>query len=209
MSLFGWLTGADKAAKALKNANQDATAATREGQAKSEALMLPGANYQPAQNRMFDLLGLNGAQGQEDAFGAYRESPEVAYMREQGLAGAKNAAAASGHLGGTRTQARLGEINQGIAQGGFGDYYSRLRDLYESTKGTASGVASGYTGTANRLGDIALGYGQQKAQSATQNSPWSVISGGAAILADLAGTAFGKPPTGQASYKGSSIYDIR
>ena len=202
MSLIGWLTGSDKAAKAIKQANKKAEALTREGWAKSEALMLPGANYQPAQNKMFDLLGLNGAQGQENAFGAYRESPEVAFMREQGEGALQRAAAAGGGLASGRTLTDATRFGQGLAQQGFGDYYSRLRDLYESTIGTAGGVAGGYTNKGSQLSNLALNYGQQKAGMATQNSPWSVISGGAAILADLAGTAFGKPPTGQANYGG-------
>lgn len=192
MSLFGWLTGADKAAKALKKANAQATAFTREGQ----DMLRPGANYQPAQNKMFDLLGLNGAQGQENAFGAYRESPEVAFMREQGEGSLQRSAAAGGGLASGRTLADSQRFGQGLEQQGFGDYYSRLRDLYESTKGTAGQVA----GYSNRLGDLALGYGQQKASMAQQNSPWSVISGIGAIGADIAGTYFGKPKTSTSIY---------
>lgn len=192
MSLFGWLTGADKAAKALKKANAQATAFTREGQ----DMLRPGANYQPAQNKMFDLLGLNGAQGQENAFGAYRESPEVAFMREQGEGALQRSAAAGGGLASGRTLADSQRFGQGLEQQGFGDYYSRLRDLYESTKSTAGQVA----GYSNRLGDLALGYGQQKASMAQQNSPWSVISGIGAIGADIAGTYFGKPKTSTSIY---------
>lgn len=206
MSLLGWLTGADKAAKATNRAYKAATAATKAGQAKSEALMLPGANYQPAQNKLFDLLGLNGAQGQQNAFGAYQESPEVAFMREQGEGALQRSAAAGGGLASGRTLADSQKFGQGLAQQGFGDYYSRLRDFYESTKGTAGGVAAGYTGTANRLGDLALGKGQAKAQSATQNSPWSVISGIAGIGADLAGAYMGMPKVPGASSASSYAY---
>lgn len=199
MSLLGWLTGADKAAKATNKGFNKATALTQQGQQQATDLMLPGANFQPAQNKLFDLLGLNGAQGQQNAFGAYQESPEVAFMRQQGEQGGLRAAAAGGGLASGRTMADLSKFNQGVSQQGFGDYYSRLRDIYESTKGTAGGVASGYTSGANRLADLALGKGQAKAASATANSPWSVISGIGAIGADLAGTYFGKPKT-------SSIY---
>lgn len=193
MGLFSWLTGADKAASALKKANKTATGAINTAQAKSDALMLPGANYQPAQNKLFDLLGLNGAQGQQNAFGAYQESPEVAFMREQGEGSLQRAAAAGGGLASGRTLADSQKFGQGLAQQGFGDFYSRLRDLYESTKGTAGGVAQGYTNTGNRLADIAGGYGQQRAQMAQQNSPWSVISGVGAIGADMLGSWMGKP----------------
>lgn len=203
MSLFGWLTGADKAAKALKQANKKAEAFTREGQAKSEALMLPGANYQPAQSKMNALLGLSGGQAQEDAYGDYRESPGVAFQRQQGEDAALRAASAGGHLAGTRTQKNLSQFNQGLAEQGFGDWYSRLREMYESSKGTASGIAGSRINTSGRLGDLALGYGQQKAQAATQNSPWSVISGLGAIGADAAGAYFGMPPKPKS---GTSIY---
>lgn len=206
MSLLGWLTGADKAAKATKKAYGEASALTREGQAKSEALMLPGANYQSVQSKMMALLGLSGGQAQEDAYGDYRESPGVAFQRQQGEAAALRAGSASGHLGGTRTQKNVSQFNQGLAEQGVGDWYSRLRDLYESTKSTAGNVASGYTGTASRLGDLALGYGQQKANAATQNSPWSMISGIGAIGADVLGSYLGKPKT---SFSGSSIYGIK
>jgi hypothetical protein len=200
MSLFGWLTGSDKAAKAIKQANKKAEALTREGWAKSEALMLPGANYQPAQNKMFALLGLDGAQAQENAFGAYRESPEVAFMREQGEGALQRAAAAGGGVASGRTLTDATRFGQGLAQQGFGDYYSRLRDLYESTKGTAGGVAGGYTNKGSQLSNLALNYGQQKAGMAQQNSPWSVISGIGAIGADALGSWLGKPKQSTSIY---------
>lgn len=200
MGLFSWLTGSDKAASAINKAYKKAEAATKEGQAKAEALMLPGANYQPAQSKLFALLGLDGAQAQEDAFGAYRESPEVDFMREQGEGAMQRAAAAGGSLASGRTFTDANKFGQGLAQQGYGDWFSRLKELYESTKSTAGGVAGTYGGTASRLGDLALGKGQAKASLAQQNSPWSVISGIGAIGADALGGWLGKPKTSKSIY---------
>jgi hypothetical protein len=203
MSFFGWLTGADKAAKATKKAYNAAEALTREGQQKATDLLLPGANYQPAQSKIMALLGLEGGQAQEDAYGSYRESPGVAFQRQQGEQAALRAASASGSLGGTRTQKNLSQFNQGLAEQGFGDWYSRLREMYDSQKGTAGQVAGGYTSGASRLSDLALGRGQAKAQLATQNSPWSVIGGLTGIAADAAAMYMGMPPKPKS---GSSVY---
>ena len=200
MSLLGWLTGSDKALKATKKAYKSADALTREGQAKAEALLLPGSNYQPAQSKMMALLGLDGGQAQEDAFGAYRESPEVAFMREQGEGALNRTAAAGGRLASGRTLADSQKFGQGLAQQGFGDFYSRLRDLYESQKSTAGGVAGSRVSSFNRLGDLKLGLGQAKASAATSSSPWSLISGIGAIGADALGSYLGKPKTSSSIY---------
>lgn len=205
MSLIGWLTGSDKALKAQKKAYNDATKLTQEGYQKATDLLSPGANYQPAQSKLMALLGLDGSQAQEDAFGDYRESPEVDFMRTQGEGALQRSAAAGGGLASGRTLVDANKFGQGLAQQGYGDWFSRLRDLYESTKGTAGQVSGLYTGRSSALSNLALGKGQAKASAATASSPWSVISGIGAIGADALGSYLGKSKT---KYGGSSIYDI-
>lgn len=200
MSILGFITGSDSINKAAHDTNKayrNAAALTTQGWDKASGILSPGANYMPVQNKLWDLLGLNGAQGQQDAFGQYQESPGVAFMRNQGEQSLERAAAAGGGLASGRTLADANTFGQGVAEQGYGDYFSRLQDLFRSAKGTASDLASGYTGNASRLSDLALGRGQASANYTMQKGAIvpNLITGGLGIGADLLGNYLGKPKT--------------
>lgn len=207
MAFFDFLTGADEAAKASKKATREAINFAREGQEKaSNALtqyLAPGANYGPAQSKLYDLSGLNGAQSQQNAFAQYQESPEVQFYRDQGLEAAQRSAAARGSLMSGRTLADLSDYNQNLAKTAYGDYYNRISGLYGSALNTAGALGGGLAGIygngGNTLANLAMTGGQQQAQYAGQQGGVlgdllsQGIAGGAYIYGNRTGSSYGKP----------------
>lgn len=214
MAFFDFLTGADEGAKAIKKATQQAIQFQREGQDKAVGALTdrlaPGANYGPIQSKLYDLSGVNGAQAQQDAFGRYVESPEVAFMRQQGEQAIQRSAAARGGLTSGRTLTDLAKFGQDLAQQGYSDYFGRLRDLYGSALNTAgalgSGVSSIYSNGGNNLANIAMSGGQQKAQydSAAGGVLGDLLSQGLALAGYAGGQYLGRPGSTGSSYGGSS-----
>ena len=186
-------SGIKKARKASDKAYKNAKNFTLQGQAEADKLLMPGSNYQPAQGTLEKLLGLQGAQAQEDAYGDYRESPGVAWARGQGEESAMRGAAAGGQLASGRTLADLNAYGQGVAEQGFGDFYNRLRDLYGTKLGVAGNLAGMKTNTYNNLANLALGKGQARAGYAMQKGAIipNLISQGSQILGGIAGSALG------------------
>ena len=203
MAFLDFLSGADEAQVEIRKATKQAINFQREGQQKATDLLSPGANYGPVQSKLYDLSGLNGGQAQQAAFGQYVESPEVAFMRSQGEGAAQRAAAAGGRLASGRTLADLNSFGQGLAQQGYGNYYSRLRDLYGSALGTANGLAGIYANGGNTLANITLQGGQQQAQYAGQRGGMlgDLLSQGAALAAyAYGGGSVGTPGNSGSSY---------
>lgn len=202
MAFFDFLTGADEQADAIKQATKKAIAFEKEGRDTAVAGLQPGANYQPIQGRLYDLAGLNGGQAQQNAFGQFQESPEIAFQRQQGEEAAQRGAAAGGHLASGRTLADLSKFGQGLASQSYGDYYNRLRDLYGSALGTAGNIAGIRSGSGSNLANLAMSGGQQYAQArgAQGGVLGDLLSQGAA----LAAYAYGGGQVGTPGSTGSS-----
>jgi len=83
------------------------------------------------------LSGAMGSEAQEGAYQDYRESPGVAFAREQGLRGINQQASATGNLGGGNRLKRLTDYSQGLALQDFNNYFNRL--------GSVTGVGLGAT----------------------------------------------------------------
>lgn len=193
MAFFDFLTGADEQAKAIKKSTEQSIAFAREGQEKAANVLRPGANYAPIQSRLYDLSGLNGQQSQEDAFGAFRESPQYQFLREQGEQSAMRSAAAGGRLASGRTLADLARYGAGIADQSYNDYYGKLRDLYGTSLNTAGGLANIYGQGGNALANLQMQGGSQYAQARGEQGGvlGNLLSQGAALAAFAAGGGFG------------------
>lgn len=197
-------SGISKAKKASDKGFKNAKNFVLQGQEKVTSLLAPGAGYQPAQNALERLLGLAGPQEQEKAFGEYRESPGVSFMRDQGEQSLQRAAAAGGQLAAGRTLADANKFGQGVAEQGFGDFYNRLAQLYGTKLNTAGNLANSYGGTYNSLADLAFKKGQARAGFAERkgNILPGIIGDGFKIGADLLGRAI-SPFGGGSSYSPS------
>jgi len=146
------------------------------------------------------LLGLSGADAQEQAMGQFQESPGQKFLRERQERTLLRNASATGGLGGGNVRTALQEQAAGIAGQQFGDYQNRLAGL--SGQGQTAVNAQGVLG-ANKAGQISNLYtqggqarasgilGQQQAQAARNTQNNQMLMG--ALGGGLAGTGIFGP----------------
>ncbi|MCB5205008.1 hypothetical protein LH464_21310 [Neorhizobium sp. T786] len=106
-----------------------------------------------------DALGLNGAEGNARATGAFQVGPGYQFAMGQGEQAALRGASAAGMLSSGNTLTALTEYGQGMANQEYGGWLDRLNGLSGQGMQGAAGQAQGYggladlyqTGTGNRL----------------------------------------------------------
>jgi hypothetical protein len=103
------------------------------------------------QTALQQQLALSGALGQDAFNQAYQESPQMAFLREQGMRANLAGAAATGGLGGGNVQKELQRFGQGLASQGLQQQIGNL--------GALSGQGYGAAGT---MANIATGLGSQQ-----------------------------------------------
>ena len=225
MSFLGALTGSDTGKATIKAANQNkdlikgfqttGNNIIDTGEAKSAgALNSSIAGFQPwvdsgkAANSMYDnALGLNGADGNTAATGAFQAGPGYQFALDQGLQAAERGASAGGMLGSGNLLTALTEYGQGTANKEYGSWLDRLNGVSGQGLQAASGQANGYTnlsnlyqqGTSNRL-DLESGVVQgltgsnnqlaqgQEAKNAAQGSFFGKLLNGGISLATKGAT---------------------
>ena len=108
-------------------------------------------------NALQQQLALSGALGQEAFNAAYQESPQMAFLREQGMRANLAGAGATGDLGGGNVQKELQRFGQGLASQGLQQQIGNLGQI--ATQGYNAG---------RDLSNISTGLGGQ--QLATQQN---------------------------------------
>ena len=108
-------------------------------------------------NALQQQLALSGALGQEAFNTAYQESPQMAFLREQGMRANLAGAGATGGLGGGNVQKELQRFGQGLASQGLQQQIGNLGQI--ATQGYNAG---------RDLSNISTGLGGQ--QLATQQN---------------------------------------
>lgn len=158
--------------------------------------------------RIGALSGAEGAQAQQDAFGQYVESPEVAFSRDQGIQAIDRSANARGGLMSGRTLTDLNKFGQGVAMQGYGDYYNRLASLAGMGLGATGSVADNATRTSFGIADLFRDKGIAKASGTVgkTNAYTNMIQNGADTFASVdesIGAAFNPlAKIGMSSYGG-------
>ncbi len=128
-------------------------------------------------------LALSGALGQDAFNQAYQESPQIAFLREQGMRANLAGAAATGGLGGGNVQRELQRFGQGLASQGLQQQIANLGNLSGMGMQGAQGMAGLATGRAGALGDITLNNAQNIA--AQRGDQASFIGQGGVNLANI------------------------
>lgn len=106
-----------------------------------------------AQNRVYDLLGLNGAPAQSNAYSTFRSDPGYQFALEQGIGAIDKSAAARGNLNSGATLKALQQYGQGMADQSYGNYLARLMALGQQGLGaTQSAVGTQAQGLQNQFG---------------------------------------------------------
>jgi hypothetical protein len=204
-SVLGGIFGnkaAKKAGKAQSAAAAQARADMLAGRQRAEDLLGPAANYRPAQTRLMDLLGLNGGQGQQDAYAAFRDTPGYQFQVQQGTEAINRGAAAHGGAMAGRTMADLARFGQGMADQNFGNYYGRVNDFYGTGVNAAGQLAGHHMNAGQGLAGIAMQAGNNKAgQKIAQGNAWTGALQG---VANSLGNGLGQIAGGQSSYGGSA-----
>jgi len=162
MGFLGALTGSDvgKATKAAANQNKGLisqfqttgnniinTGEDKSGAALDSAI---GA-YQPwvtsgtAANKLYsDAIGLNGAEGNARATGAFQTGPGYTFALDQGTQAALRGASAAGMLNSGNTLTALTQYGQRLADQEYGSWLDRLNDVSGQGLSAAGGQAQGY-----------------------------------------------------------------
>lgn len=121
----------------------------------------PWATSGASANTMYgNALGLNGADGNATATGAFQAGPGYQFAMDQGTQAALRGASAAGMLNSGNTLTALTGFGQGLANQEYGSWLDRLKGSSDQGLQAASGQASGYgnlanlyqQGTDNRLG---------------------------------------------------------
>jgi len=105
-------------------------------------------------------LALSGALGQDAFNAAYRESPYVQFLREQGERSTLSGAAATGGLGGGRVQQELVRFGQGLAGQGLQQQIQNLSGLSGQGLQAAGSGANILTGMGTNLSNLGTGTAQ-------------------------------------------------
>ena len=144
--------------------------------------------YQQGGQQAFQQqLALSGALGQDAFNQAYQESPQIAFLREQGMRSNLAGAAATGGLGGGNVQRELQRFGQGLASQGLQQQIANLSGLSGMGMQGAQNLSGLATGRAGALGDITLNTAQNiTGQRGTQAQAVSGLqTGRAGALGDI------------------------
>ena len=171
-----YATGLQNAQNQAAIARQDIATGQNQGLAELDAGLALARNDITQEfgraERMFDpyslggeaalqkQLALSGALGQEAFNAAYQESPQIAFLREQGMRANLAGAGATGGLGGGNVQRELQRFGQGLSSQGLQQQIANLGALSSqglNASGSAAGIA---TGAGTNLANLGISRGQ-------------------------------------------------
>lgn len=186
--------GASK--RASQKANESASLRTgfiNTGYDRAEDFLSPLAQQgNGARMLLGDYLGLNGVGAQSNAFQDFRDSPNVAFLRDQGLGAIERSAASRGRLNSGRTLADLSRFSTGLAEQSFGNRLSQIAALANQGAGAQTSLANLATGRANALSGIEgqRGAASQQAVIGTQNENLGALGAGLNLASFALGGGF-------------------
>jgi hypothetical protein len=120
---------------------------------RAEAMFDPYA--QAGTTALQQQLALSGALGQDAFNQAYQESPQMAFLREQGMRANLSGAAATGGLGGGNVQKELQRFGQGLASQGLQQQIENLNALSGQGFNAATNASNVATTGGTNLANIA------------------------------------------------------
>ena len=120
---------------------------------RAEAMFDPYA--QAGTTALQQQLALSGALGQDAFNQAYQESPQMAFLREQGMRANLAGSSATGGLGGGNVQKELQRFGQGLASQGLQDQINNLSTLSGQGFNAATNASNVATTGGTNLANIA------------------------------------------------------
>jgi hypothetical protein len=123
------------------------------------------SNASRGSNAILNLLGLNGATGQDEGFNRFRNSSGYDFIQKQGIDGITSSAAARGLLNSGSTLKGISNYSSNLASTFLDRYLAQLSGL--SNQGLQAGsVLAGAGGTSNSQG-TSSGYSSGKSSNFT------------------------------------------
>lgn len=191
-SVFGGITGSDKAADAQKQAAQQSAAVQREQFQATRQDLLPFV--QAGKTALPQLQATMAPIDRTQALSEYFRGPEYAMLQEQAARNQLAASEAMGGMGATSTSNRLGSIAPQLAMQYLGGLEASQMDQYNR----AMGLANLGQSSAAQTGAAGQQYASGAAQALTQAgqaramgamAPWQTLSqiGGMALGGYLGG----------------------
>lgn len=197
IGVIGSVIGAGKQADAATEAARIQATAAEKGQelvaqqfgATKETLdpFIQGAGG--AFERQQAFAGGLGAEAQAQAFSEFQESPNVAFLREQGLRGIDQQASARGGLGGGERLKALTQFSQGLALQDFNNQFNRLGAVTGTGLGAAQSLAGAGANQAAQQANLLSQGGRAQAQGVTGRS--QAFQSGLRGVGQALGTAIG------------------
>jgi len=166
--------------------------------------------YQQAgETALQQQMALSGALGQDAFNAAYQESPQMAFLREQGMRANLAGAGATGGLGGGNVQKELQRFGQGLASQGLQQQIGNLNTLSGqgmNAAGTMANIQTGL-GTQQLQGQQALG-NQLSNQLTTYGLPAAQQIGNLGVNLATGRTVAGQQLADQYGSAASNLADI-
>jgi len=141
-----------------------------------------------------DLLGLNGAQAQQNAINGIRNSSEFQTYLDQGENSLRQNASATGGLRGGNTQAALAQFSPNLLNQMLNQRYANLGGLTALGQNAAAGVGNAGMQTAGNISNLLQQSGAAQAGNylAQGRNNANMYSGLAGAIGNIAGMYQGK-----------------
>jgi hypothetical protein len=110
-----------------------------------------------------NLLGLNGADSQNNAFTQFREDPGYQYTVNQAIQGVDRSAAARGLLNSGATIKAIQDRAANLADQGYSNYFNRLAGVAGTGQTATNGTAQAGANAANNQGNALIAAGNARA----------------------------------------------
>jgi len=164
---IGGITGAKQAGKAAERAGATQAAAAERGieeqRRQFDALIELMAPYvgagEGALGQQQALIGLQGAEAQQQAIGGFEQSPIFQAMTRQGEEAILQQASATGGLRGGNVQAALSQFRPQVLNALIEQQYSRLGGLSTLGQAAAAGQASQGMSSASNIANLLANQG--------------------------------------------------
>ena len=140
---------------------------------------------QQGTQQLGNLLGLNGAAGNQSAQQTLTNMPGYQFAQQQGAAQTNAGLAATGQLASGNQQLALQKQGQGLASQNYNQYVSQLQPYLGAQQNTASGIGNLYSGLGNQLNASSMGQGnaaygaQTSIGNANANAQLAALNAGA------------------------------
>lgn len=202
MGFFDTLFGKSASDAANRAASDTYAKQQAAGTQSADAFRNLATSYDPyrtggtaAQNQVYRLLGLQGADAQNEAYGQFRTDPGYQFALDQGIGAIDKSAAARGNLNSGATLKALQQYGQGMADQSYGNYLSRLMGLGQQGLGaTQAAVGTQAQGLQNQFGANygsagTIGQGMVAGAQAEQSALGNLLG----VAGYLGGAALGGP----------------